>query len=136
MLRTVLKSKIHRARVTEANVDYAGSITIDAERLKAADLVPYEQVHVLDVNTGARIVTYCIEGPVGSGMVCVNGAAARLVSAGDLVIIVAYAQVTAEELEDFRPRIVLLDAENHIQQVMTQAAHLSEGGDLETPFNL
>ena len=105
MLRTICKSKLHRAVVTEANVNYTGSITLDAQLMKAADIVPYEQVHVVDVDNGARIVTYCIEGPAGSGTVCINGAAARLISAGDKVIVIAYVQVTPEELERMAPKI-------------------------------
>ena len=115
MLRTVCKSKLHGARVTEANAQYTGSITIDADLMKAADLVPYEQVHVVDVDNGERIITYCIEGPAGSGTVCVNGAAARLISAGDTVIVISYAQVTPVELEGLSPKIVMLDAHNAIQ---------------------
>jgi len=121
MLRTVCKSKIHRATVTEANVQYAGSLTLDAQLMKAADLVPYEQVHVVDVENGARLVTYCIEGPPGSGTVCINGAAARLISPGDKVIIISYAQVTPEELDGLAPKVVLLDARNRIQDITTVA---------------
>ena len=121
MLRTVCKTKIHRATVTEANVHYAGSITLDGELMKAAGLVPYEQVQVVDVDNGARIVTYCIEGAPGSGTVCMNGAAARVIAAGDKVIIIAYAQVTAEELETFAPKIVLLDHRNRIEQVVVES---------------
>jgi aspartate 1-decarboxylase len=121
MLRTVCKSKIHRATVTEANLQYTGSLTLDAELMRAADLVPYEQVHVVDINNGERLVTYCIEGPAGSGTVCINGAAARLVSAGDRIIIIAYAQLTPEELQERSPKIVLLDEQNRIQEVITDA---------------
>lgn len=124
MLRTVCKSKLHGATVTEANVHYTGSITLDAHLMKAADLVPYEQVHVVDVDNGARIVTYCMEGPAGSGTVCVNGAAARLIAAGDTVIIISYAQVTAEELESFAPTIIMLDRHNRVQEVVTDRCHL------------
>ena len=119
MLRTICKSKIHRATVTEANVEYTGSLTLDAELMKAADLVAYEQVHVVDVDNGARLVTYCIEAPAGSGTVCVNGAAARLISAGDHIIVIAYAQVTPEELETLTPKVVMLDEQNRIRQVVT-----------------
>lgn len=118
MLRTVCKSKLHGATVTEANVQYTGSLTLDAQLMKAADLVPYEQVHVVDVDNGSRIVTYCIEGASGSGTVCVNGAAARLISAGDKVIIIAYAQVTPEELDTFTPKIVMLDRQNRVREVL------------------
>ena len=126
MLRTICKSKLHRATVTEANVDYTGSLTLDAQLMKAADLLPYEQIHVVDVDNGARIVTYCIEGPSGSGTVCVNGAAARLITAGQKVIIISYAQVTPEELETMAPKVVVLDRHNRIHQVTTVDCHLTE----------
>ena len=119
MLRTICKSKLHRATVTEANLHYTGSVTLDAELMKAAELTPYEQVHVVDVDNGARIVTYCIEGPPGSGMVCINGAAARLIAAGDKVIVISYAQMTPEELETFAPTIVMLDEHNRIRSLET-----------------
>ena len=135
MLRTVCKSKLHRATVTEANVEYAGSVTLDAQLMKAADLVPYEQVHVVDVTNGARLVTYCIQGPPGSGTVCMNGAAARLVASGDKVIIISYAHLTPEELEGFTPRIVLLDERNRIQQVAHDASLLLEGREVGTLFD-
>lgn len=121
MQRTVCKSKIHRATVTEANVAYTGSLTLDAQLMQAADLRPYEQVHVLNLTNGARIQTYCIEGPAGSGTVCVNGAAAHLMAVGDKIIVISYAQMTEEELESFSPRMILLDASNRIQQVLTDA---------------
>ncbi len=122
MLRSVCKSKVHRATVTEANVEYAGSLTLDADLMKAADLVPYEQVHVVDVDNGARLVTYCIEGPPGSGTVCINGAAARLISVGDKIIIISYAQMDSDELDGFSPKIVLVDQQNHVQQVTALAS--------------
>ena len=134
MLISVCKSKLHRAIVTEANVHYTGSITLDAELMKAAGLVPYEQVHVVDIDNGARIVTYCIEGPAGSGTVCVNGAVARLISAGDTVIVIAYAQVTPSELEGFAPRIVLLDERNRIREVVTEDCRFSEDREVGAPF--
>ena len=130
MLRTVCKSKLHRATVTAANVEYPGSLTLDAELMRAADILPYEQVHVVDVDNGARLVTYCIEGPPGSGMVCMNGAAARLVSVGDKVIIISYAQLSAEELERCEPKIVLLSERNRIRQVTTAAYQFSEDPEL------
>ena len=126
MLRTVCKSKIHRATVTEANVAYAGSLTLDAELMKAADIVPFEQIHVVDVDNGQRLVTYCIEGRPGSGTVCINGAAARLVSVGHKIIIISYAQASAEELERLAPRVVLLDERNRIREVTTAAYQISE----------
>jgi len=136
MLRTVCKSKIHRATVTEANVHYTGSLTLDAELMRAADLRPYEQVHVVDVDNGQRIVTYCIEGPGGSGMVCINGAAARLISAGDTVIIIAYAQVTPQELASFAPNVVRLSARNRVLDVIAESGHLSDGGALGSSVDL
>jgi aspartate 1-decarboxylase len=124
MLRTVCKSKIHRATVTDANVEYTGSLTLDADLMKAADLLPYEQVHVVDVTNGARLVTYCIEGPAGSGTVCVNGAAARLVAPGDKVIIISYAQLAPAELDQCSPKIVTVDERNRILQVVTDVSQL------------
>ena len=134
MLRTVCKSKLHRATVTEANVEYTGSLTLDAQLMRAADLAPYEQVHIVDVNNGARVVTYCIEGIPGSGTVCINGAAARLISVGDRVIIISYVQVTQEELQELAPKIVLLDERNRIQRVTTEGTRLSEDQALGTSF--
>ncbi|HWI65562.1 MAG TPA: aspartate 1-decarboxylase [Symbiobacteriaceae bacterium] len=112
MMRTMFKSKIHRATVTEANLNYVGSITIDSDLLKAADMLEYEQVSVVNVTTGARFETYTIAGPAGSGVVCLNGGAARLAQPGDLVIIITYAHVTEEELATFKPTVVLVDADN------------------------
>jgi aspartate 1-decarboxylase len=113
-MRTMLKSKIHRARVTDANIDYEGSITIDSRLMAAADIVPYEQVHVLNINNGARFNTYAIEGKAGSGEICLNGAAARLVVKGDLVIILTYTNVPEEEVKGHHPRIVHVDEKNRI----------------------
>ena len=113
-MRTMLKSKIHRARVTDANIDYEGSITIDARLMAAADIIPYEQVHVLNVNNGARFSTYAIEGKAGSGEICLNGAAARLAVRGDLVIILTYTTVPEAEVKDYHPRIVHVDGKNRI----------------------
>ena len=90
--------------------------------MKAADLVPYEQVHVVDVDNGARLVTYCIEGPPGSGTVCINGAAARLISVGDKVIIISYAQMNSDELKGFTPKIIVVDQQNHVRQVTALAS--------------
>ena len=130
MLRTVCKSKLHRATVTAANVEYTGSLTLDAELMRTADILPYEQVHVVDVDNGERLVTYCIEGPPGSGTVCINGAAARLVSVGDKVIVISYAQLSTEELERREPKIVLLNERNRIRQVTMAAYRLSEEPEL------
>ena len=113
--RNMLKSKIHRARVTECNVDYEGSVTIDATLLKAADILPYERVEVLNVNNSARFTTYAIEGEAGSGVICLNGAAARMVSIGDIVIILTYQDVPHEEASHVKPRMVYVDNQNRIQ---------------------
>jgi aspartate 1-decarboxylase len=110
----MLKGKIHRATVTEANVDYEGSITIDAALMDAAGILPFEQVHVLDINNGSRLVTYAIEGDRGSGVICINGAAAHLVKVGDLVIILAYDVLTEEEAREHRPRLVYVNSRNEI----------------------
>jgi aspartate 1-decarboxylase len=111
-MRVMLKSKIHRATVTDANLNYEGSITIDRNLMKAADILPYEQVHVVDVNNGSRLVTYAIEGE--DGEICLNGAAARLVNKGDIVIILSYTNVEDAELHDFHPTLVYVDTKNHI----------------------
>jgi aspartate 1-decarboxylase len=112
MLRTMCKSKIHRATVTDANLNYVGSLTVDTGLLKLADILPYEQVHVVNVNNGARFETYVIPGEPGSGTICVNGAAARLAHPGDMVIIIAYGMYDQEELAGFAPGIVHVDKEN------------------------
>ncbi len=114
MMRRVLNAKIHRATVTDANLHYVGSITIDRDLMDAADLLEFEQVAVVDVTNGARLETYVIEGPRGSGVVCMNGAAAHLISKGDLVIIIAYVDLERSELGDHRPTIVHVDAQNRI----------------------
>ena len=113
-MRTMLKSKIHRARVTDANIDYEGSVTIDSKLMAKADILPYEQVHVLNVNNGARFTTYAIEGEAGSGCICLNGAAARLAVKGDIVIILSYTTVPEEEVKDFKPKIVHVNEKNAI----------------------
>ena len=110
--RTMMKSKIHRATVTDANLNYVGSITVDTDLLHAADILPYEQVFVLNINTGARFETYAIEGPAGGGDICLNGAAARLAQPGDLVIVLTYAQYDEAELQGFVPTVVHVDASN------------------------
>ena len=117
MRRTMLKSKIHRATLTGSDLDYVGSITIDADLLGAADIREHEQVHVLDIDNGARFETYTIAGRRGSGEIQVNGAAARLVHTGDKVIVVSYASYDAAELEDYDPKVVHVDADNGISTV-------------------
>ena len=120
-MRTMLKSKIHRATVTEANIQYEGSITIDKDLMDAADILPYEQVHVLDIDNGARLETYVIEGERGSGVICINGAAARLVSAGDKVIIISYQTISEADAVDLVPRLVYVDAQNAILEKHEEA---------------
>ena len=114
MHRTIFKSKIHRARVTDANVDYEGSISIDRKLLEAADIVEWEMVHVWNVTRGTRLQTYAIPGPAGSGVVCINGAAAHGNAPGDLVIIASFAELGPAEIRRHRPRVVRVDARNHI----------------------
>lgn len=110
--RTMLKSKIHRATVTDANLNYVGSITVDTELLEKADIRPYEHVHVVNINNGARLETYAIEGPAGEGDMCLNGAAARLAQPGDLIIVLSYAQFAESELDDYVPTVVHVDEHN------------------------
>ncbi len=112
MLRTMLKCKIHRATVTEADLHYEGSITVDRLLMDAAGLIEYEQVHVYDIDNGNRFSTYIIAGEPGSGVVCLNGAAARMVAKGDLVIIACYAAYDEKELADFKPTMVYVDGQN------------------------
>ena len=113
-MRMMLKSKIHRATVTDANINYEGSITIDRKLMAAADILPYEQVHVLDINNGARFTTYAIEGGEGTGEICLNGAAARLAVKGDIVIILTYTQVPEEQTHNYKPKIVHVNEKNKI----------------------
>jgi aspartate 1-decarboxylase len=117
MMRILCKSKIHRATVTEANLNYEGSLTLDPLLMETAGLIPFEQVHVLNLNNGERFETYLIEGERGSGTVCVNGAAARLVQVGDPIIVLAYALVPEDELSDFTARIVFVDEHNRVVRV-------------------
>jgi aspartate 1-decarboxylase len=112
--RLMLRSKIHRATLTGADLDYEGSIALDRDLMEAADLLPGEQVHVLNLNNAQRLITYVIEAPAGSGTVLLNGPAARLGQKGDVVIILAFGLLTEEELRHFKPRKVLVDAQNHI----------------------
>lgn len=109
----VLKSKIHRVKVTEANLNYIGSITIDSTLMKAAGIIPGERVYIVDNNNGERFDTYAIEGPADSGMICLNGAAARKVHPGDIVIIMAYAMMPLDEAREFRPSVIFPDSETN-----------------------
>ena len=124
MQRVMLKSKIHRATVTDCDLHYVGSITVDPELLEAADVLEHEQVHVVDVDNGARFVTYAIPGERGSGAMQVNGAAARLVHRGDTIIVFSYASYDAADLEHYEPRVVHVNADNEIVTVDSQAAAL------------
>lgn len=117
MRRTMLKSKIHRATITGSDLNYVGSITIDPDLLEAADILPHEQVHVVDVDNGARFVTYTLEGERGSGVIQVNGAAARLVHTGDTAIVISYAEYSREELSEYEPVVVHVDRSNRIIRV-------------------
>lgn len=123
MLLNMLKGKIHRATIRQAELDYVGSITIDKDLLDAANILEYETVQVVDVNNGARLETYTIAGERGSGMICLNGAAARLVQPGDTCIIMCYCQMTPEEAETHRPHVVFVDEENTIREVMRYEKH-------------
>ncbi|MFI1112021.1 MULTISPECIES: aspartate 1-decarboxylase [Streptomyces] len=129
MLRTMFKSKIHRATVTQADLHYVGSVTIDADLLDAADLLPGELVHIVDITNGARLETYVIEGERGSGVIGINGAAAHLVHPGDLVIIISYAQVEDAEARELRPSVVHVDKDNRILALGTDASAPVPGSD-------
>ncbi len=114
MLRTMMKSKIHRATVTQADLHYVGSVTVDEDLLEAADLLPGELVHIVDVTNGARLETYTIAGERGTGVLGINGAAAHLVHPGDVVILIGYGQMDTEEARAFVPRVVFVDARNRV----------------------
>ncbi len=123
MVLNMLKGKIHRATVVQAEVDYVGSITIDEDLMDAAGIFEYEKVQVADVDSGTRLETYVIAGERGSGMICLNGAAAHLVSVGDKVIIMCYAQMEADEARDWQPRVVFVDEKNQISRVTRYERH-------------
>ncbi len=123
MQLTMLKGKIHRAIVKQAELNYVGSITIDPELMEAAGILEYEQVQIVDVENGNRFETYTIDGEPGSGMICLNGAAARQVQVGDHVIIMAYCQMDAKEAADHKPKVVFVDEENHISRVSNYEKH-------------
>lgn len=116
MLRVMMKSKIHRATITQADLHYEGSITIAAELLRAADILPYEMVHVYNISNGERFETYALEGEEDSGVICLNGAAARKGAVGDLIIITTYATYEGAELELHRPKVVMVDRHNHLKK--------------------
>ncbi|MCD5322965.1 MULTISPECIES: aspartate 1-decarboxylase [Pontibacillus] len=125
MLRTMMKSKIHRARVTEANLNYVGSITIDQHILDEVGILPHEQVQIVNNNNGARLETYVIPGERHSGVICLNGAAARLVQPGDIVIIVSYGLLSEEELETFQPKVAIMNEQNEIEEMIEQESPLT-----------
>jgi aspartate 1-decarboxylase len=120
MRRTMMKSKLHRATVTQADLHYVGSLTLDRDLMDAADLLPNEKIQVVDIDNGARLETYVIPGERGSGVVCMNGAAARLVSPGDLVIIISYAELEDAEAQTWEPRAVLVDENNRVDRTMVE----------------
>ena len=126
-MRTMLKSKIHRATVTGADINYEGSITLDPILMEAADILPYEQAHVLDVDNGARLTTYAIEGTRGSGEVCINGAAARLVQKGDIVIVITYEDIPEDRLAAHHPSLVYVDQHNRITRTSNELVAHTNG---------
>jgi len=117
MLREMLRAKVHRATVTETNVNYEGSLTLDSGLMEAAGMLPYERIDVYNADSGARFSTYLIPGPAGSGVVCVNGAAAHLARAGERIIIAAYATLSEEEIATHRPLVVLVDRANRVKEI-------------------
>lgn len=132
MQRIMLHSKIHRATVTQADLHYVGSMTIDRDLMDAANLLPGQQVDVVDVDNGNRLTTYAIEGKRGSGTVCINGAAARLISPGDLVIVIAYAMMDDQEARSFEPQVVFVDKFNRIVEVGHDGGDVPDGYGLKT----
>jgi aspartate 1-decarboxylase len=133
VIRTMMKSKIHRATVTQADLHYVGSCTIDADLMESADLLEGEQIDIVDVDNGARLTTYAITGERGSGMISINGAAAHLVHPGDLVIIIAYGQYSSEELKDYNPRVVFVDGANEQVTLSDDPADVPVGSGLLNP---
>ena len=123
MTITMLKAKIHRATVTQAELDYVGSITVDVDLLEQAGILEYEKVQIVDVNNGSRFETYTIAGERGSGVMCLNGAAARMVQTGDKIILMAYAQVTPEEASELRPTVLFVDEKNKVTKVTNYEKH-------------
>ena len=123
MTITMLKAKIHRATVTQAELDYVGSITVDMDLLEQAGILEYEKVQIVDVNNGSRFETYTIAGERGSGVMCLNGAAARMVQTGDKIILMAYAQVTPEEASELRPTVHFVDEKNKVTKVTNYEKH-------------
>ena len=139
-MRTMMKSKIHRVRVTQVDLDYEGSITIDRVLMEASDILPFERVEVLNVNNGARFSTYAIEGEANSGIIGINGAAARLVSKGDIVLILSYSQIPDDEAISITPSIVRVDSQNKIIEpspvVPLRGGQGKEGKTLSTKYEM
>jgi len=132
MFRTMLKSKIHRATVTQADLHYVGSVTVDLDLMEAADLLAGEQVAIVDVTNGARLETYVIAGERGSGVIGINGAAAHLVRPGDLVILIAYGVLDDAEAREYEPKVVFVDADNKVVELGADLAHAPEGSGLSS----
>ncbi len=126
MFRTMMKAKIHRARVTDANLDYIGSVTIDEDILEQVDILPNEKVQIVNNNNGARFETYVIPGERGSGIICLNGAAARLVQKNDIIIIISYALVSETELPSFTSKVAIMNENNQIERMITQETPLTK----------
>jgi aspartate 1-decarboxylase len=122
----MMKAKLHRATVTEANLNYVGSITIDRELLEKVGILPHEKVQIVNNNNGARLETYVIPGEKGSGVICLNGAAARLVQKGDTVIIISYAMVSEEELDSYKPKVAIMNEKNQIEKLIEEEPPLTE----------
>ncbi|RVW00563.1 aspartate 1-decarboxylase [Rhodococcus xishaensis] len=133
MLRTMMKSKIHRATVTHADLHYVGSVTVDQDLMEAADLLEGEQVTIVDIDNGARLETYVITGERGSGVIGINGAAAHLVNPGDLVILIAYGVMNEQEIREYSPHVVFVDGDNKPVELGSDPAHAPEGSGLVTP---
>ncbi|HWR55169.1 MAG TPA: aspartate 1-decarboxylase [Negativicutes bacterium] len=123
MFRTIMKSKLHRATVTDAKLNYVGSITIDEDLMEAADIYINEKVQIVNNNNGERLETYVIPGPRGSGVICLNGAAARLVQPGDKIIIITYALLDSKEAKSFKPTVVFLGADNEVMEIKAEEKH-------------
>src|SRR5690625_92879 len=126
MFRTMMKAKIHRARVTDANLDYIGSVTIDQDILEQVDILPNERVQIVNNNNGARMETYVIPGERGSGIICLNGAAARLVQKNDIIIIISYAIVSETELPSFTSKVAIMNEHNQVERMITQETPLTK----------
>ncbi len=136
MMRTMMKSKIHRATVTHADLHYVGSVTVDRDLMEAADLLEGEQVCIVDITNGARLETYVITGEAGSGVIGINGAAAHLVDPGDLVILIAYGVMNEQEIKEYQPRVVFVDDKNKPVELGSDPAYAPPGSGLITPRTL